>query len=131
MQQSAFWIVIVSADPSFGDRSRGAVMKQLNWVRVAALAELPADDAFGVVVQGRELAIYRVAGEVFATDNRCTHGEALLSEGFLMDYCIECPLHQGQFDVRTGEALCAPVTVAIRTYPARIEGEDVLVDLGV
>jgi naphthalene 1,2-dioxygenase system ferredoxin subunit len=105
-------------------------MKESNWVRAAALADLPADDALGVLVQGRELALYQVAGEVFATDNRCTHGDALLSEGFLMDYCIECPLHQGQFDVRTGEALCAPVTVAIRTYPARVEGGDVLVDLG-
>ena len=101
-----------------------------NWVKAAALADLPADDALGVVVGGRELALYQVAGEVFATDNRCTHGNALLSEGFLMDNCIECPLHQGQFDVRTGEPLCAPVTVAIRTYPVMVEGAEILVDLG-
>lgn len=106
-------------------------MSESKWVRVAALAELPADDAFAVVVDGRELAIYQVAGEVFATDNRCTHGDALLSDGFLMDHCIECPLHQGQFDVRTGEALCAPVTKPIRTWPVKVDAADVMVDLGV
>ena len=90
-------------------------MKEANWVRAAALADLAEDDVVGVVVEGRELALYKVAGEVFATDNRCTHGDALLSEGFVMDHCIECPLHQGQFDVRTGEPLCEPVTVA--TFP--------------
>lgn len=105
-------------------------MKEANWVRVAALAELPADDALAVVVEGRELALYQVAGEVFATDNRCTHGDARLSEGFLMDYCIECPLHQGQFDIRTGEALCAPVTMPIRTHEVRVEGGDILIDVG-
>lgn len=105
-------------------------MRESRWVRAAALADLPAEDALGVLVDGREIALYQVAGEVFATDNRCTHGNALLSEGFLMDYCIECPLHQGQFDVRTGETLCAPVTDPIRTYPARVEADEVLVDLG-
>ena len=105
-------------------------MKEANWVRAAALADLAEDDVVGVVVEGRELALYKVAGEVFATDNRCTHGDALLSEGFVMDHCIECPLHQGQFVGRTGEPLCEPVTVAIRTYATRVEGADVLVDLG-
>ena len=105
-------------------------MTESRWVRVAALADLPADDVLGIVVEGRELALCRVAGEVFATDNRCTHGDALLSDGFLMDHCLECPLHQGQFDVRTGEPLCAPVTVAIRTYPVKVADAEVLVDLG-
>jgi naphthalene 1,2-dioxygenase ferredoxin component len=106
------------------------MMGDSNWVRVVALAELPLDDAYAIVVNGRELAIYQVAGEVFATDNRCTHGAALLSDGFLMDHCIECPLHQGQFDIRTGEPLCAPVTEPIRTYPVKIEAADVMVDMG-
>ena len=105
-------------------------MKEPKWVRAVALADLPADDVVGVLVEGRELALCQVAGEVFAIDNRCTHGDALLSEGFLMDHCLECPLHQGQFDVRTGEPLCAPVTAAIRTYPVKVEGAEILVDLG-
>jgi 3-phenylpropionate/trans-cinnamate dioxygenase ferredoxin component len=57
----------------------------------------------------------------------CTHGKALLSEGFLEDGCIECPLHQGRFDVRTGKAMCAPVTVDLRTYGVKREGDDIYV----
>lgn len=105
-------------------------MAESNWARAAALADLVPEEPVAIVIDGREVAVYRVADAVFATDNRCTHGDARLTEGFQMDHCIECPLHQGQFDIRTGEALCAPVTEPIRTYPVRIDGGDVWVDLG-
>ena len=99
------------------------------WIRALALDDLVADEPSAVQVGGRELAFFRVADEVFATDNRCTHGDARLTEGFQMYHCLECPLHQGQFDVRTGLAMCAPVTEPIRTYPVRIDRGDVWVDL--
>ncbi len=66
-------------------------------------------------------------GEIFATDNVCTHGQARLCEGFLEGHEIECPLHQGRFDIRTGRALCAPVTAPIRSYPVRIDAGRVLI----
>ena len=66
---------------------------------------------------------------MYATDNRCTHGDALLSDGFLEGNQIECPFHQGRFDVCTGKALCAPWTEDIRVYPVRIENKRVLVKL--
>ena len=75
-----------------------------------------------VTAGGREVALYGVDGEVYATDNICTHGQARLCEGFLEGHEIECPLHQGKFDVRTGAPTCAPVTEAIRSYPVKIEG---------
>jgi naphthalene 1,2-dioxygenase system ferredoxin subunit len=73
--------------------------------------------------------LYEVDGEVFATDNRCTHGDALLSDGFLEGTVIECPFHQGRFDVCTGKALCAPLTEDIRVYPVRIENKRIWVKL--
>ena len=72
---------------------------------------------------GRQIAIYLVDGAVFATDNVCTHGMARLCDGFLEGHEIECPHHQGRFDVRTGEATCAPAKVALATYPARLDGD--------
>jgi 3-phenylpropionate/trans-cinnamate dioxygenase ferredoxin component len=71
--------------------------------------------------------LYRSEGEFFATDNRCTHAEALMSEGYLEDGCIECPLHQARFDIRTGAALCAPATEPLRTYPVKREGEEIYI----
>ena len=68
-------------------------------------------------------------GVPYATDNQCTHGGAQLCEGFLEGFEIECPLHQGRFDVRDGRALCAPATENVRAYASRIEGERVLVRL--
>jgi naphthalene 1,2-dioxygenase system ferredoxin subunit len=91
------------------------------WTDAAALDDVPNGDVVGMIVAGRDVAIYNAGGEVFATDNVCTHGHARLCEGFLEGHEIECPLHQGRFDVRTGQPTCAPVTEAIRSYPVRIE----------
>jgi naphthalene 1,2-dioxygenase system ferredoxin subunit len=96
-------------------------MSNSQWFDAAAEADVPRDDVIGVCVQGREIALYGVDGAVFATDNVCTHGQARLCDGFLEGHEIECPLHQGKFDVRTGQPLCDPVTEAIRSYAVKIE----------
>ena len=84
----------------------------------------------GVEVEGQPLAVYHLeGGEFCATDNICTHEYACLSEGWLEDGFIECPLHAGRFDVRTGRQMGPPLEKDIRTFPVKIDGEDVLVDL--
>lgn len=100
-----------------------------NWIDAAARDEVPEDDVVGIVVAGKDIALYEVGGEVFATDNLCTHGAARLSDGFLEDGQIECPLHQGRFDVCTGQAMCAPLTQDLRCYPVRIENQRVFLKL--
>jgi naphthalene 1,2-dioxygenase ferredoxin component len=92
------------------------------WVDALSADDLPNDDVKGVVIAGRDIAIYTVGDEVYATDNLCTHGNARLCDGFLDGHEIECPLHQGKFDVRTGQPACEPVTEALRRYPVRVEG---------
>jgi naphthalene 1,2-dioxygenase system ferredoxin subunit len=104
-------------------------MDNTQWIDATAMNDVPADDVIGVVVAGRDIALYNAGGEIFATDNICTHGQARLCEGFLEGHEIECPLHQGRFDVRTGQPTCAPVTEAIRSYPVRIEGGRVFLAL--
>lgn len=101
-----------------------------NWIDAIALAAVPSGDVIGVAVGGKDIALYEVEGDIFATDNICTHGHARLSDGFLEGREIECPLHQGKFDVCTGKALCAPLTEDIRSYPVRIEGGRVWLQLG-
>ena len=97
-------------------------MSNTEWTDAAAVDEVPEDDVIGRVVGGRDMALYSAGGEIFATDNICTHGQARLCEGFLEGHEIECPLHQGKFDIRTGQPICAPVTEPIRSYPVKIEG---------
>ena len=100
-----------------------------NWIDAAAVADVPKGDVMAVQLAGKEIALYEVDGEVFATDNICTHGHARLSDGFLEGREIECPLHQGKFDVCSGQALCAPLTENIKTYAVRIENMRVMLKL--
>jgi naphthalene 1,2-dioxygenase system ferredoxin subunit len=100
-----------------------------NWIDAAAADAVPEDDVIAVPLAGKEVALYGVDGQVYATDNICTHGHARLCDGFLEGGEIECPLHQGRFDVRSGKAMCTPLTEDIRTYPVKIENGRVFVDL--
>ncbi len=100
-----------------------------NWIDVTAVEAVPEDDVIGIDIAGKSLALYQVDGEIYATDNICTHGNARLCDGFLEGHEIECPLHQGKFDIRNGKAMCAPLTEDVRTYPVKIEGSRVFVDL--
>lgn len=98
--------------------------------KLIALTDAREADVVGVLGDdGREYAVYQVEGEVFVTDNGCTHGQARLSEGFLIDHCIECPLHQGQFDVRTGEPQCQPVDTALRCYAVTVEDGHIYIEV--
>ena len=99
----------------------------MNWIRIASAHDLQDDEVLGLSVGGARIALYRSEGEFFATDNRCTHAEALMSEGYLEDGCIECPLHQARFDIRTGKALCAPATQDLRTHALRREGDEIYI----
>jgi Ferredoxin subunits of nitrite reductase and ring -hydroxylating dioxygenases len=99
----------------------------MDWIKVAFAQELGNDEVKMVNVGGYGVALYRVEDEFFATDGMCTHGKALLAEGFVEDGCIECPLHQGRFDIRTGKAMCAPVTMDLRTHAVKREGDDIYV----
>lgn len=99
----------------------------MDWIKVASAQELSNDEAKTVTVAGHGIALYRIDDAFFATDGMCTHATALLSEGYVEDGCVECPLHQGRFDIRTGKAMCAPVTVDLRTHPVKREGDDIYV----
>lgn len=101
-----------------------------NWVRVAAIDEIAAGSALGVTVGDLNLAIYHLDdGRVFCTDNICTHAFALLTDGWLEGTTIECPLHAGQFDVCTGKGLGAPIEEDLKSFPVRVEGGDILVEI--
>lgn len=100
------------------------------WVDVCATKEIDEETPLAVPVNGHEVALYRINDQVYATDNLCTHGNARLCDGYLEGHEIECPLHQGRFDVRTGRVMCEPLNVDIRIYPVRTEGDRVLVGLG-
>lgn len=99
------------------------------WIKLIPVDSLPSDDVLAVDANGHEIALYGMEGQVFASDNICTHGHARLCDGFLDGHEIECPLHQGKFDIRSGKALCAPLTDDLKTYPVKLEDGYVFVEI--
>ena len=95
-----------------------------DWRHVGPADELDEEDVLPFEFDGAEYAIYHTIEGFFASDGMCTHEEEPLADGIVIDNVIECPLHQGRFDVRSGKALSAPVCVDLRTYPVQvIDGE--------
>ena len=90
------------------------------WTRAISAHEVEEDDLVGVALEGREIAIYNLKGKFYATDNICTHAQGCLSDGFVFDDVIECPLHQGRFHIPTGRPKGAPVHIPLRTYPVKL-----------
>ena len=101
----------------------------MTWRAAILLEALRPDGVIGVEIEGVPVALYQLGDQVYATHGICTHALAFLADGFVEDGKIECPLHQGLFDIRTGKALCAPLTEDIKTYPVKVEGGTVFVDL--
>jgi nitrite reductase/ring-hydroxylating ferredoxin subunit len=102
-------------------------MADADWVRVASVADVAEGQVHAVRLGDREVALYHLPGGEFrATDNICTHEYALLSDGWLEDGCIECPLHAARFDIRTGRALCAPAEENLKVFEVKVEGDNLL-----
>ena len=96
---------------------------------VADTADLETREVVGRECAGRKIAIYRINGVYYATADVCTHSNATISEGEVVEGYIECPLHFGLFEIATGKAAGAPVTVDLRTYPVRVEGTRIEIEV--
>jgi len=82
-----------------------------------------------VEVGDEPVCLINIDGELHAINDTCTHEDASLSDGTIDGDEIECPLHGGAFNIRTGEPVSFPVVVAIEKYTVRIVGDEVQVSL--
>jgi nitrite reductase/ring-hydroxylating ferredoxin subunit len=105
-------------------------MSTENWVAGGNRAELGEGAMKGIELGDLQIAIYNIEGEIHATDNICTHAFALLTDGFLDGDVVECPLHGGCFKIKTGEGMGAPISEDIKTYPVRLSGDTIEINIG-
>ena len=80
-------------------------------------------------VNGVSIALCNVNGSFYAIDDVCTHDGGPLDQGDLEGNLVECPRHGAKFDVTTGKAVVLPAVKPVATYPAQVEGDDVMVDV--
>jgi nitrite reductase/ring-hydroxylating ferredoxin subunit len=96
--------------------------REKTWQDLIAVADLMKGDATPVQFGTRELAVFDTVDGITVAMARCTHGAANLCDGYFDGKNIECPLHQGLFNARTGDALAAPARLKLKMIDARTQG---------
>jgi nitrite reductase/ring-hydroxylating ferredoxin subunit len=91
-------------------------------------ADVAPGSAMKVETAGLVLAVFNLDGEFHVIDDNCTHGPGSLSEGFIEGDVIECPFHNGQFNIKTGAVVSPPCMVPIKTYKTLVENGRVLIE---
>jgi naphthalene 1,2-dioxygenase ferredoxin component len=95
-------------------------MSDKPWRDVIAVDELEKDWVTRVEIGQKTIAVYDTPTGIYASLALCTHAGADLCDGYFDDHVIECPLHQGAFDVRDGKAIAAPATRSMRVLDVRV-----------
>lgn len=99
------------------------------FIRVAKVTDVAAGTIKGFLVGDRKIAIANSGGKFYAFEDRCSHLGAKLSTGLLLGNKVMCPVHGEQFDIITGMPVLMVAHDPIKVYPAKVEGDDVLVEL--
>jgi nitrite reductase/ring-hydroxylating ferredoxin subunit len=93
------------------------------------LANLAPGTMAGVELEGKQILLSNLGGEVFAVDGICTHEYSRLSEGFMLEERVVCQLHLSQFDLRTGEVQNPPAFEPLKVYNVKIEEGAIFVEI--
>ncbi|EIV6643739.1 TPA: non-heme iron oxygenase ferredoxin subunit [Klebsiella pneumoniae] len=92
----------------------------MSWIGVCDAEQVQEDFPYSGNIDGKEIGIYLIDGEYYALEDVCPHAYALLSQGFVEDGKVECPLHEAVFDVKTGQCLHGPGGRNLNRYPVRV-----------
>jgi 3-phenylpropionate/trans-cinnamate dioxygenase ferredoxin subunit len=99
------------------------------FIKVATVDEVAQNGSLLVQVDGIEVALFNLGGEIYAIENVCTHDGGPLVEGTIVNGCeVMCPRHGARFDIRTGEALSFPAFEPTTSYAVRVEGNEVWIE---
>jgi 3-phenylpropionate/trans-cinnamate dioxygenase ferredoxin subunit len=99
------------------------------FVKIASIDELAPGKMKCFEVAGQRVLLAHVDGRFYATADTCTHEDASLSAGSLRGELVRCPLHGSRFNVCTGQVMEEPAEQDLKTYPVRVEGDNILIGL--
>jgi len=98
-------------------------------IKICGVEDIKKGKAIRVKLGDQAIAIVRTTnGDVKAINDKCSHGEVSLSEGFVDDTTIECWAHGAKFSLETGEALTLPAFEPVSVYPIIIENDTIYLD---
>ena len=105
------------------------MMTSENWIYVCDTNEIDLEDLKRFDYENNSVCIYRLENGFFATDGICTHEQVHLEDGLVMHGEIECPMHQGIFDIKTGKAVSPPACEDLKTYAVKVETNKIYIKL--
>ena len=100
-----------------------------SWIFVCNESEIEMDDLKRFDHKENTFCIYKIKDGIYATDGLCTHEEVHLEDGLVMHGEIECPMHQGIFDIKSGKAVSEPACVDLKIYETKVEGGKIYIKL--
>lgn len=101
----------------------------MSWISVCGIDDVSEDEPKAVEVNDKKIGVFVIDEQYFAIENVCPHAFALLTEGFIEDQTVECPLHEEIFDIQTGELKSGPGCRDLCTYPVRVDGQQIQIQL--
>ena len=106
-------------------------MNEINneWLEVSDETKVEVEDIIRFDHENKTYCIYRLEDGYYATDGVCTHENVHLEEGLVMDDEIECPMHQGIFNIKTGKAISPPACEDLKTYQVKVENVKIYLKL--
>ena len=99
------------------------------FIKAATTDDLADQQAKLVELEGQKIALFRVDGAFYALSDTCTHRGGPLSEGTVEGAEVTCPWHRAKFDLRTGAVLGPPARQGVRSYPVRVTGADIEIEV--
>ena len=104
-------------------------MSEENWIEVGPTNSIDEEDVIRFDHQEKTFCVYKLKDGFYATDGICTHEAVHLEDGLVMDDEIECPMHQGIFNIKSGEAVSPPACKDLKTYPIKIDNDKIFIKL--
>ncbi len=104
-------------------------MSDNNWILVGTADNVEVEDIIRFDHNDKTFCVYKLEDGFYATDGICTHEAVHLEDGLVMDNEIECPMHQGVFDIKTGEAISPPACDDLKTYPVKVEDNNIYIQI--
>ena len=100
-----------------------------NWFFVCEENSIEVEDIVRFDHENKTFCIYKLEDGFYATDGICTHESVHLEEGLVMDGEIECPMHQGIFDIKTGKAKSPPACDDLKIYETKVDSGKVYIKI--